>query len=373
MRIYVGGSETPLMGVTRLNDISIHLEKHKWDFVDNIADADIIPVCRAPIVSGESTKIYTLDDQLQLIKPYLYDKWFLMLMDSHISETCVDATFTKFIDEYPTDRMFICSSISSSSMQKHIHFDVYFNLVKAYFTQYSSFDLLGGRLWTGPCNKSSFAIPDIEPYLHPSKKFLIPNNIRPAGHSDRSEFKSCARIELAKHINPAESYYSDFRRGRYLLPEQKELYSTYSDLGVGITPIANSYYLDSMISVYVETLVGTYKATDKVNSITEKTYIPLVKGHFIMPLSYPGIIQDLKDQGFLFPDWIDYKYDLVDNHGQRLNQFLCSFEQLKKTPIELIKKMANNDINIRKHNRNLFFKKKYDSLYDKVEQRIMSR
>lgn len=370
MRIYIGGTETPLLGVTRRNDIPIHLEKNRWQFVDNIADADIIPLCTPPLMSLDEQTLYSLEDQLNLIGPYINDKWFIILMHTHISETTGQKTIKMFLDKYPIKKLLITTA-NSETIPNHIYCNHNFNFVKAHFTEYNKFDLQFQRVWVSHCTKASFVLNPIKEHITTNKKFLIPNIIRSESKPDGREFKNYARIELSKYIDPEESYYSDTRTDVWLLPEEKELFNMYDRVNgsVGTIPIASEYYNDSIVSAYVETIGRSDGDAGPVRAITEKTYIPLLKGHFILPFSYPGIIQDLKDQGFLFPDWIDYSYDLIDNNEQRLRAFLKSFKNLKhKYPIHVLRDVANRDIEIRKHNRRVIVKGSYDSLYDRIKK-----
>lgn len=357
------------MGFTRRNDIPIHLEKNRWTFVDNIADADIIPLTLTPL--EYSSGIYTLDDQLNLIGPYLHSKWFIILMHTHISETSGRYTIeNEILKRYPSDRVLVTSA-NSVSIPRHIYVNHNFNFVKAHFTQYTKFDLQFERLWVRNCTRNSFTLNTISNHETTSKKFLIPNIVRSMNTPDGKEFKNYARIELSKYIDSEESYFSDVSKDVWLMPEEEHLYACYdrTNGAVGTIPIANKYYNDSIVSVYVETIGSSNGYAGQVKAITEKTYIPLLKGHFILPFGYPGMIQDLKNQGFLFPNWIDYSYDLIDNNEKRLTAFLKSFKILKhRYTINKLRDLANGDMHIRQHNKKVIVKGPFDSLYDKIKQ-----
>ena len=89
-------------------------------------------------------------------------------------------------------------------------------------------------------------------------------------------------------------------------------------------PIHNSYYDDSYLSVYVE---SSFKNEQCVH-VTEKTWEPFIKGHFILPFTNPGYIGHLRDQGFRFPDFIDYSYDSVLDCDQRFELVKAEFDRL---------------------------------------------
>ena len=79
----------------------------------------------------------------------------------------------------------------------------------------------------------------------------------------------------------------------------------------GYRPVHNCFYNDSYISIYCETL--EYGGTQL---ITEKTWDALIKGHFILPYGHQGLIKCIADLGFLFPDFIDYSYDRLDDRSR---------------------------------------------------------
>lgn len=85
-------------------------------------------------------------------------------------------------------------------------------------------------------------------------------------------------------------------------------------------PINNSYYKNSVLSVYIETITCNSNLVDeqKVTSATEKTWNPLIKGHFILPFGCSGFVSFLKDAyGIKFPGFIDYTYDGMESDLER--------------------------------------------------------
>jgi len=136
---------------------------------------------------------------------------------------------------------------------------------------------------------------------------------------------------------------------------------------LGWQPINNSYYDNSAISIYVETLTYTEvinmeNFVDGVRCVTEKTWEPIIKGHMILPFGYAGFLRDLEEQyGILLPDEIDYSYDNIQND---LNRWVCYLDTvgalLNKGPDHLFKIKRDNLDKI-KHNRSLFFNSGYRS------------
>jgi len=367
MKIYIGDGINPLMGVVRKNDLPFHFERNRWEFVSNIHDADVVPILKGPVMDGDYS--FSMEDQLNIIKPYK-EKIFLLMMHGHITETMGQSCVNGYLREYQEFKNLYVVSVNLTPEEKQISYNYYYNWVKAHFTEYTRHDLQIGRQWVSNCSRDSFKLPVIKEF-NASKKFCIPNYVRPVNQMHFDEFKNFARDELSKNLDPNDSYYSDFRKNIQLLPEESSLYpgsyrgTENGSTGVGIIPIANTYFTDSIVSVFVES-VASKKPDHKVLAFTEKTYIPLVKGHFILPFGSPGLVAELKKQGFMFPNWIDYSYDLIENDNERLKAFLKSFKKLQKMKLEDLNNSANQDLYMRKHNRNNIMKSKFDSLYEKV-------
>jgi hypothetical protein len=369
MKIYISDTPDPLMGQIRCNDLPFHFERHKWTFVNKLSEADVIPILVAPL-EGKGFS-FTLQDQLDLIRPYK-DKLFLLMVHNHIAESMGQQIVNLYLNNYSEFKNIFVVSVNLIKAERQISYNYYFNWVKAHFSQYNSHDLKHERLWVEQCNKQSFELPNIK-LENPTKKFCIPNVVRNIDTHTAVEFKNYARIILSKNIDPEDSYYSDFKKNVVLFPEESGLYpGAYEGIetgtvGVGIIPIANKYFTDSIVSVFVESVTRKFH-NNAVLAFTEKTYIPLVKGHFILPFGSPGIIQELKNQGFLFPNWIDYSYDIIDNDEDRLAAFLKSFKKLKDMQHHKLVDLANQDLALRKNNRNVIVRYNFDSLYDKVER-----
>ncbi len=371
MKIYISPVVDPLMGDIRKNDLPFHLERDHWEFVDTIEQADVIPIIKAPVLGNGIFPDYSLEDQLNVIRNHK-DKIFLLMIHNHISEVMGENVIKLYLQDYVEFSNVYVVSVNLVPTKRQITYNYYFNWVKAHFTEYPKHDLQFNRLWVENCSQKSFVLPNITPFTA-TKKFCIPNFVRGQANTEYKEFKNYARDVLSLYVNSDDSYYSDFRKNIQLLPEESDLWpSAYRGTengatGVGIIPIANSYYTDSIVSVFVESVARFLKLTGNVLAFTEKTYIPLVKGHFILPFGSPGIIQELKNQGFKFPEWIDYSYDLIDNDEHRLKSFINSFLNLRNIKLDQLNKLANQDIEIRKHNRRIVVRSNYDFLSEKIK------
>ena len=367
MKIFITKSSLDiLMGFVRHNDLPFHLEQDQWEFVDDIRDADVIPIINAPFELGAPSNFnVSLDEQVQYLNEVAKGKCILIMVHTHVSESQGYHVTNMAINPFRSvsDHVYHVTVNNKINYPNHIFYDFYFNMCKAYFFNYSTYDLQWSRLWTMNSSSKAYALKTIKE-VRPTKKFLVPNNVR----FSTDEFKDCARMELRKITSDDECYFSDFQRGILLDPEESENINCYTNDGAGFIPIANKYYEDSIVSVYIETIGGSNIQQNQVGAITEKTFVPLIKGHFILPFSAVGFVENLRTHyGFKFPEWIDYSYDSIDNDELRLKAYLKVVTDLKKIPLDSLTRMANNDIDIKKFNRKLIANFPHDSLYDKVK------
>jgi hypothetical protein len=125
-----------------------------------------------------------------------------------------------------------------------------------------------------------------------------------------------------------------------------------------MSPVHNAYYEDSFISIYGETVeVGTTIV------VTEKTYNPLIKGHFIFPFSSSGFLKYLTSLGFKLPNFIDYSYDEIVDDDLRFEKYLQELDRLLSIPLTQWQNYwDDNFINIILYNQQLFFTKDYVKL-----------
>jgi len=372
MKIYISKDRADiLMGLVRNNDLPFHIEHSQWEFVDDISDADVIPIVKAPyrVVSYPNIDMtVSLEQQVQYLNKIAKGKCILVMVHTHVSESHGPNVTDMHVEPFKevSEHVYQVTPNHKSKHPNHIFHDFYLNMCKAYFCEYSTYDLKLDRLWSANSNGKSYDLLPIEEF-NPTKKFLVPNNVR----FNTNEYKEHARMELRKITSDEECYFSDFQRGITLDPEESGLDLCYTDDGAGFIPIANKYYKDTVVSVYVETIGGSNLHPDQVGVMTEKTFSPFIKGHFMLPFSAPGFVQFLKSQyGFKFPDWIDYNYDSIYNDDDRLTAYLNSVKKLKSLPLTKLVELANRDIELRQHNRQLMYDLPYDSLHDKVKARI---
>lgn len=292
-------------------------------------------------------------------------KLLVVIRHTHISEDeCQN--YNNYIDFYKKSNAsirFVSTALPTEYYEESVIFyDFLFNRQKCYYVDYDKFDL-NNRLWTFGSTKKMYQLAEI---LHKQtdttnfKKFLSPNKFLPE-RSVNSRERNYYRKLLSDHLSSQDTFFSNFSENPPIFLKSQEHISgeTYS-----WSPVHNDYYMNSFVSVFVETLTWG----NEVRAITEKTFDPLIKGHFILPFGYCGMIFDLRTKyGIKFPDWIDYSYDRISDTELRFNKFIESFDKLKKMNFDTLIQNFNADIDILKHNRQIFFDRPYDSLYEKLK------
>lgn len=162
--------------------------------------------------------------------------------------------------------------------------------------------------------------------------------------------KNHYRIAMLDHVmlNEEHGYISSVFDNRVLASQDMQQQDwNVLDTNQGLyVPIHGSYYDDSYLSVYVE---SSFRNEHCVH-VTEKTWEPLIKGHFILPFSNPGYISHLRDQGFRFPDFIDYSYDDVLDCEQRFELVQVEFDRLMTLDLN---GLYNQNFDVILHNRHL--------------------
>lgn len=359
MKIVKLAAINPLIRSAHAHFLSFEIEQNKWNIVDNILECDIIPVLRT--YNSKET-----NEQIEFIKPYYKNQIILILnlfhiddnSDSHLSHSIQHREWAKL-----TNRVIIVHS--NAAVTSNIYYDMLWNRQKLYCTEYDRINLKD-RAWTWGASKKMYALAPIEKNIH-CKKFLSPNRIY---YKSPDHSRTIARNKLKTLLKNQDGYYSDPQNGEILNTEDTSIDFNGTLLqGNGGTwwPIANYYYQSSFVSIYVETLC----INAAMKSITEKTWDPLIKGHFILPFGYQGMISDITQYGFKLPDWIDYSYDNITSYDDRWNAYVESVKKVLELTVTQLTELFYKDRSLLEYNRQIFFTRQYDTLYDKVYQLVV--
>lgn len=362
----------PLLLLNKHHDLPFVLEPDKFNIVDRVKYADVIPD-----VTWQDKPGLRMEDKIKFLGPDFKNQWILRMMHTHVVEQ-TDLSFFNTREKeswlpYTKNIIIVDTNLKNT---EEVTYDFLWNRQKAYFVDYDKFDL-SNRLWTRDASKKMYALRPIPNFKlgvpNDMKKFLMPGRTTVESGAVRINFRLRLK-EIVKAVD--DSFYSDWNPDNPMLlwPEerirnsQKELFENFA----GWWPIANEYYINSFVSVYVETITHTNSSISNV--ITEKTLDPLIKGHFILPFGYAGLIEDIKNFGFKLPTWIDYSYDKILNAEERFCAYLKSFLKLRSLDLSKFIEYHNRDrIEILEYNRNLFFTKPYDSLYEKLKLKLKQK
>jgi hypothetical protein len=123
----------------------------------------------------------------------------------------------------------------------------------------------------------------------------------------------------------------------------------------GYSPPHSEYYRNTFISIYSESIEF---GPDII--VSEKTYDPLIKGHFILPFSNYGFIKWLCQLGIQFPEFIDYNYDTLEDDDQRMKAYFAEVNRLLSIPIEQWRQHYINNLKLLRHNQLMFHYRNYD-------------
>lgn len=119
--------------------------------------------------------------------------------------------------------------------------------------------------------------------------------------------------------------------------------------------------LDSYVNIVLETNIDC-------PVITEKTFKPIVAGVPFIWYGYHGILKYLESEGYKRYPFIDYTFDLIQNHEERR---LFLIKEIKRLSYLDLQKEVLKYKNIAKHNRNVFYKN--TNKFEKFEEYLNGR
>lgn len=245
--------------------------------------------------------------------------------------------FSNFILQFPhPNKHYLTVNQSGFQLKdiKMIPWDFMWNRYKAYYTEQVP-EEPHLHHWAGP---GAYTLPDLT-MSQPKKKFMSLCG-REYGY----------RTHLYDIVKEYDGYVSNRARGEYL--EQREVVGAFE-------PIPNSFYLDSCLSVYVESNC----IRPELVHITEKTYDPLAKGHFILPFSNPGTVKRIQYMGFKLPEFINYSFDQEPDPKIRFDMVVAEFQRLVE--LDLYQLHADHK-KMFEHNQQCLHTIKYDNNLLKV-------
>ena len=243
-----------------------------------------------------------------------------------------------------------------------LFYDFLWNRSKAYYTN-RTWNIQNPWYYAG---ETSYLLQPVSSAEQKTRLFLSPNRLTRPNIVYRSHLTDVIRRKDVEHLG----YYSCFQ---FTSDSTKGLYPNRKSPGIqkiadmnpalssdffqGFDPVHNAYYNETFFSVYVETI-----ETGTTQCVTEKTLDPLIKGHFILPFSCAGFIKYLKNQGWRFPDFIDYRYDSISDDEIRFRVFKEEFLRLCSISMDDWRQLWLDNIDIIEYNRNQLYNRPYHYL-----------
>ena len=375
LTIYMPDELSNKLLFNKVHSLVFDCEPEKINYTNDISKSDLVVML-------------CLYNEEEIVEQYNYlkdngytDQFVCVLNLFHIEETQVSlgTSATTFFDPqlvlhslFNKDRVMIVhhNNYARTAYPNLVYYDIMYARAKLYYVEYENHDMIS-RVWTYAATKKMYELSDIEKTDNP-KHYLAPMRTFDTNVDFLDRSRVIYRKQLRDFLPKDKGYISDLTNGIVITPQEyndgvKEVFESSQHDYAGGTwyPVHNDYYNDSIVSIYVESL--TYGTT--VTSLTEKTFDPLIKGHFVLPYGYKGLIEDIKSYGFILPDWLDYSYDKYDD-DVRWEKYLESVSKYINTPIEEIIELTRNDMHILHHNRSVFYNKPRDSLVDLIEEKM---
>lgn len=333
-----------------------------WEYVDDIKDADVIPLLHNfnPINS-------------EILKHLNPKQIVLILAIFHIDERYDRTHFSNMLKEYRKvfpNVYVVHKNIYAGNGDGLIYYDMMFNRHKLYYHDYDTVEkILGSRdnkemIWTSGSKREMYNIPQDKADPRECNVFLSPGLIYHGLFMPRMRYRAGLKDYLQLHYKNRGYINSP---GNNFLPNnpskgiEQNMQNKNSSGGYWY-PIGDQHYKSTYVSIYVETLCATGWDT---GCVTEKTLDPLIKGNFILPFAYSGFIKDVQRYGFKLPDFIDYSYDDILDNDKRFFGFLDSIDSMFRYTHDFRKAYEDNR-HIIEHNRQVFIDRPYDRLYPKV-------
>lgn len=356
------------------------IEKNKWELVDNIEDADVIPVYMSVFSDDPKDADYYKWFQNYLRPDQVVIFMHLYNCDSWLTPHFFRSQSVNTIRNCHNKVLIIHTNNHDDGIDpNYIFHDIMFNRQKYYmFDNVDEIKVFqGGFVWTEHAIKEFYTVGEIDKKFDSNnKKFLCLNRIYTFGEhlQKQRSVRQCLRSELEKLD---DIYLSNPLEGIFFYPNGYKLGDPrLSKFEVDRTsgrwyPAADYYYNTSYISVYIESSIT---ATDESGTYcaSEKTFDPMIKGNFILPFSNANFVANLKKfYGFRFPEWIDYSYERIEDIDLRFDAYINEVKRIHRLPIEKLHEFYIQDKTILDYNRQIFLNKDYDSLHDKVLNSII--
>jgi hypothetical protein len=264
------------------------------------------------------------------------------------------------------DRYVITNGWDPTIDNEHIIFnDFLFNRTKAYYSQYPFSPKT--QLWYYYDN-ISYKAPQLITADSKKKIFVCPGKTYNGERKYRTRLMSKIKnYNALGYIGNRDDNPNLFLHSQADFPEafcsidkiEKETRPIFDSQGQlppqGYSPPHTEYYKNTFLSIYGETI--EYGNTVM---ITEKTWDPLIKGHFILPFSCCNFIQRLRLVGIALPAFIDYSYDAEPNDERRWQLYSNEIDRLLAMDLDTWRQHWNDNLDLLLANQRYFHVRDYD-------------
>lgn len=120
-------------------------------------------------------------------------------------------------------------------------------------------------------------------------------------------------------------------------------------------PPGRMYYDESYVTCMVE---SRYLGNRIV--VSEKTYDNLIQGRCVMNFASQGFYQHLRQEGWQFPNDIDYSWDSIENDEERFDAYLDSVTRLLSMSQSCMHDWFLSNMDCWVHNQQMLHSKPYD-------------
>lgn len=284
------------------------------------------------------------DVDIQLVSEHNYNelkrtkvKIYLGIFDNEENQ------IQKFLDLDP-NCLLLTNAIDKTVNDKRIIFhDFLFNRTKAYYTKTGYRNLNNFWYYAG---HNCYVLTELDFGLKRNRIFLALNNT----YRERMHARPVIMNYLMRYNELG--YLGDASNKNLFLTSEGN-----ADPTSHYQPAANVFYNDTYISIYGETI--EYGNT---LAITEKTFEPLIKGHFILPFSTCGFVAYLKEWGVKFPNFINYEYDTIEDYEYRYIKYHEEMVRLINIPLEQWHQFYIDAKDIISYNRQIFYERPFHKI-----------
>jgi hypothetical protein len=232
-----------------------------------------------------------------------------------------------------------------------------FNWVKSYHSRYP-FDVRTHR-WAN-YGDESYVVDNLLDADRKQKIFISLLNVYPKRKSNREKLYNeiVDNFQSKGYVSRTKKLYAQIEFPWPTTISELETCTRDVSYHYNYSPPHIEYYKNTFISIYAESA-----ETGTSIIVSEKTFDPLIKGHFILPFAIRGFIKYVESEfRFRFPDFIDYSYDDISDDEQRYQAYIKEVYRLLSIDLDTWKTHWNENLDLLLYNKRVFHETPYDRI-----------